>query len=257
MRINRGLLLFLALCACASVQAAERILRVAVQTHSPPMSYVDASGNLAGFNVGVARALCETMNVRCELAIVPLERVVDALASGEFDFAAMSLLNTPERQAKIIFSKPYYRSTTVWFAKPGIEPESIDTAKGTPHAAPSALRVGTVAGSIQSRYAQARQWKVSSVRYHSELPTLLLEGKVDAVMTPMISALALRQNKSLQSLGLVTSVMREAELGGDVCFGVDPTQPELRERIDRALDKIKRDGRFDRLNTEYLPFRLQ
>ena len=31
----------------------------------------------------------------------------------------------------------------------------------------------------------------------------------------------------------------------------------LQPRLDAAIDRIKRDGRFDRINTKYLPFRLQ
>nr|WP_299159334.1 transporter substrate-binding domain-containing protein [Accumulibacter sp.] len=46
-------------------------------------------------------------------------------------------------------------------------------------------------------------------------------------------------------------------MSGDVGFSIDPRNPQLRDHINAAFDQIKRDGRFDRLNTEYLPFRLQ
>ncbi len=253
MAICPYLLLLIALGTSTFVQATERALRVAVLTNSPPMSYLDAAGNLAGFNVGLARALCEAMELKCELSIMPLERVVDAVAAGEFDFAAVSLLDTPERRAKVLFSKPYYRSNSIWFAKPGIEP-GVSTLGAS---LPSTVRVATVAGSAQFRYAQAHGWKVTTVRHHSEFPALLTTNKVDAVLLPMATALPLRQDKSIQSLGLVTTVIQQPELSGDVCFSVDPKNPDLRDRIDQAIDRIKRNGRFDRLNTQYLPFRLQ
>ena len=245
MRRDRWCLLFLVIGGCPLAQAVEPTLHVAVLSHSPPMSYVDDKGNLAGFNVGIARALCDTLEVRCEWPIVSLEHLIDAVAAGEVDFAAVSLLDTPERRAKILFSKPYFHSTSVWFAKPGVEPGA------------SAVRVGAVAGSTQFLYAQARNWKITTVRLYSELPALLTTGAVDAVLLSMATALPLRQDKSILPLGLVTTVMRQPELGGNVCFGVDPKNPDLRDRLDKAIDKIKRDGRFDRLNTTYLPFRLQ
>lgn len=77
------------------------------------------------------------------------------------------------------------------------------------------------------------------------------------MLIPMTTSLTLRQDPSIQPLGLVTTIMSQPELSGDVCFAVDPKNPELRERINKAFDKIKQDGRFDRLNSEYLPFRLQ
>ncbi|HRD90037.1 MAG TPA: transporter substrate-binding domain-containing protein [Accumulibacter sp.] len=235
----------LALATSAPALAADGVLRVAVLSNSPPMSYTDAAGRPAGFNVGIAHALCEAMELRCRLTVVPLQRVIPAVAAGEFDFAAVSLLDTAERRAKVLFSQPYYRSSSVWFAKPGVEPGA------------ASLRVAAVAGSAQWRYAMAQGWKTTMVRHHSELPALLAADKVDAVLIPMATALTLRQDSAIQPLGLVTTIMHQAELSGDVCFAVNPARPELREQINEAFDRIKRDGRFDRLNSEYLPFRLQ
>lgn len=239
------LLLLLAPAVCALAQAGDRVLRVAVLSNSPPMSYIEARGKPAGFNVGVAQALCEAMNVACELTVVELHRVVDAVAAGEFDFAAVSLLATPARQAKVLFAKPYYRSNSIWFAKPGVEPGAVTT------------RLAAVAGSAQLRYARAQGWNVTPVHHHSDFPALLAAGKVNAVLIPMATSLTLREDPSIQSLALETTVLQAPELSGDVCYSVNPQDPELRDRIDMAFDQIKRDGRFDRLNTEYLPFRLQ
>lgn len=237
--------LLLMLGICIPGLAAERALRVAVLTNSPPMSYTDAGGKPAGFNIGVAHAVCEAMAQRCELTVVSLERVVDDVAAGEFDFAAVSLLDTPERRARILLSKPYYRSNSVWFAKAGVEPGA------------ASVRVAAVAGSAQFRYAQARGWNVAAAQHLTELTALLADGKADAALIPMASALALRQERSVQPLGLMTTLMSHPELSGEVCFGVDPQNPELRDEINKAFDRIKRNGRFDRLNSEHLPFRLQ
>ena len=119
---SQACLLLLAVGLGLPVDASERTLRVAVLGKSPPMAFVDAAGKLAGFNVRVAHALCDAMSVRCELTATPLERVVDAVAAGEFDFAAVSLLDTAERRSRILFSKPYYRSSSIWFARPEVEP---------------------------------------------------------------------------------------------------------------------------------------
>lgn len=241
----RSLLGVLLLATGIVAAAGERVLRVAALTNSPPMSYVDASGNLTGFQIGIARALCEVMEVRCEMAIVSLERIVDAVAAGEYDFAAVGLLDTPERRAKILFTKAYYHSNSAWVARPGVEP-------GAP-----GLRVATVAGSAQFRYARSQGWKVVAVSQHSEFSNVLAKKEADAVLAPMTTALTLRQDRSLQHLGLATSFIKQPELSGDVYMIVDPRNPALREALDRAIDRVKRDGRFDRLNTEYLPFRLQ
>jgi ABC-type amino acid transport substrate-binding protein len=53
------------------------------------------------------------------------------------------------------------------------------------------------------------------------------------------------------------SILPAPQLGGDVAFSISPQRPELQKRIDAAIDAVKSDGRFDRINTKYLPFRLQ
>ena len=51
--------------------------------------------------------------------------------------------------------------------------------------------------------------------------------------------------------------MPAPQLSGDVAFSISPQRPDLQARIDAAIDAVKSDGRFDRINTKYLPFRLQ
>ena len=229
----------------ADSDADERPLRVAVIGNSPPMSYEDERGRLVGFNIEMAEALCQTMRVRCKLQQVSIGNVIDALVAGEADFAAVSLLVTPERQQKVLFSKPYYRSQSIWLAQATNRP-------GTP-----GIMVGAVRGSAQARHVEAEGWKSLFVEHHRELPALLAAGTVDAVLVPMSTALQLLQDKALQGRNIGPGVLPAPQLSGDVAFSISPQRPDLQARIDAAIDAVKSDGRFDRINTKYLPFRLQ
>lgn len=235
-------LAFLLACGCAG--AGERVLKVAVLNHSPPMSYMDASGNLVGFNVEIMQALCDTMKVRCQAVPTPLERVVDEVAAGNVDFAAVSLVATPARKARVAMTKPYYRSISVWFAHRGV--------------APGTLRAGLVKGSVQARHAQMQGWpEPVLVESHDTVVNMLADGRIAATLLPMPTALALQQDPRIKGLGLVTTVVNGAELAGDVCLSVNPRDEALVDVLNKAIDQIKRDGRFDRINTRYIPFRLQ
>lgn len=231
--------------ACGLAQAGEAAYRVAIIGNSPPMSYVDEQGRLTGFNVAIAHALCETMNSRCELRATALDQVVDSVAAGEVDFAVVSLLATPERRAKVLFSKPYYRSLSVWLGRPQFVPGKAGS------------RVAVVRGSAQARHAEAQGWSLRPVASHAELPPLLAGGGADAVVVPMPTAVRLMAEPSLQALGLRPTILADPLLGGDVCISIDPKRPELKAHIDAAIDTIKRDGRYDRINTQFLPFRMQ
>ncbi|MBK8524853.1 MAG: amino acid ABC transporter substrate-binding protein [Betaproteobacteria bacterium] len=230
--------------AASAVAASEQAVRVAVIGNSPPMSYVDESGKLTGFNVEMAHALCATMKIRCNLLPTSLDKVVDAVSAGEMDFAVVSLLATPERRKKVLFSKPYYRSLSIWLSKPSIKPGSPRTT------------VAVVNGSVQAQHAENQGWKTKRVTNHREISTSLVAGDADATVVPMLTAVSLMEKPSLQALGLESTVLSDPLISGDVCISIHPGRPELREQIDAALDEIKRDGRFDRINSQFLPFRL-
>lgn len=242
--ISRHLFVALAsLMLAPPTHAAERVLRVAVLNHSPPMSYTDEAGALTGFNVEIMRALCDVMAVRCVPVPVSLDRVIDAVAEGEFDFAAVSLLATPERRARVLMSKPYYRSLSVWFARPGV--------------VPGGAVAGVVRGGVQARYIQAHGWRSLTLDTHAEVLTALVQGKVEAALLPMPTAVVLHQDPRIHPLGLATTLLRDPQLAGDVCLSVNPRSPELLALLNDAIDRVKRDGRFDRINSRFIPFRLQ
>lgn len=244
-RFRFPLLALLLLGGAAAVQAAgERMVRVAVLDNSPPMAYRDAGGELTGFSIETIRALCEEMRLACVYQVTTLERVVDEVAGGEVQIGAVSLLETPERRARVLFAKPYFRSISLWFAKPGVPPGEA----GGP--------VAVVQGSAQERYARARGWPVVPVRTNGELAEPIVAGQARAAIIPMSTGLGLMKKPEFRQLGLASSVMNEAELGGDVSFIISPQSPELKEMMDAALERIKRNGTYDRINSRFLPFRV-
>ena len=234
-----------ALCLVAgAVAAAEDKLRVAVLENSPPMSYRDTDGRLTGFSVEIIRAVCDEMKARCEIQPIVLERVLDSLTGGEIDIAAVSLLDTPERRARILLANPYFRSTSLWFAKPGVMP-------GAP-----GIRVAAVKGSAQESYARGQGWNVVAVPTNGELGKPLLAGIAQAAIVPMMTSLNLVKDKDFQALGLSSTIMKAPELLGNASFGISPRRAELKDAVNVALEKIKRNGIYERINTQFLPFRV-
>ena len=224
--------------------ARETALRVAVLENSPPMAFRDAAGEFTGFSVTIMRALCEEMKVVCHYQVTTLDRVIDDVAGGEVDVAAVSLLDTPERRARVLLSKPYFRSISLWFAAAGVQPGQ------------HGVRVAVVRGSAQERFARNKGWGIIAVRTNGELAEPLIAGVAQAVISPMSTGLNLMKKPEFQQLGLVSTVMNEPELGGDASFGITSRRPALKEQIDAALDRIKRNGTYDRINSRFLPFRV-
>lgn len=228
----------------AVVPASATELRVAVLENAPPMAFRAADGRLTGFTIEIARALCAEMKVDCKLQVSTLNVALDALTAGDVDIAAISLLETPERRARFIFAKPYFRSLTLWFSREGALPGA------------AGVRIAVLSGSAQERFARARNWDTVAVRTNGDLIEPLRAGIAQAALIPMGTGVGLMQSEQFRQLGLVKMVMKEPELSGDVAFGISPRRPELKEPLDAALDRIKRNGTYDRINSQFLPLRV-
>jgi ABC-type amino acid transport substrate-binding protein len=50
--------------------------------------------------------------------------------------------------------------------------------------------------------------------------------------------------------------MGDPVLAGDASFGISKHRPDLKAPMDMAIDRIKTNGVYDRINTQFLPFRV-
>lgn len=239
-RLLLGACLLVGLPALAQTPA----IKVGVFDDAPPLAYRDDKGKLTGFTVTIAEALCAELKLRCEMQVVRLETVIDDLAAGQIDVAAVGLLNTPERRKRIAFTKPVYRSTTLWFARPGVKLDA------------PGVRIAVFKGSAQERFAQSKGWQTIGAITDADIIDQLNAGVAQAGIAPLMSSFNLFRNPRFLKLGLSTQVFSTPELDTQASFGVNPRQTELKEALDRGLDTIKRNGVFDRINSQFLTLRV-
>ena len=236
--------LLVSLCLLIALPASAQTIKVGVVDDAPPLAYRDDKGTLTGFTVAIAEALCAELKLRCELQVVRLETAIDDLAAGQIDVAAVGLLNTPERRKRIAFTKPVYRSTTLWFARPGVKLDA------------PGVRIAVFKGSAQERFAQAKGWQTVGAITDADIIDQLAAGVAQAGIAPLMSSFNLFRNPRFLKLGLSTQVFSTPELDTQASFGLNPRNLELKEALDRGLDTIKRNGVFDRINSQFLTLRV-
>ena len=89
---------------------APRLLRFVTEDDYPPFNFALPDGSLTGFNVELARALCEELRIPCTIQPRRWDTIGPALTENRADAAIASMASTPERRAELDFTAPYYRT---------------------------------------------------------------------------------------------------------------------------------------------------
>jgi len=222
---------------------AEKI-RIGVLENSPPMSWREKDGEFMGYSIDMIKEVCDARSWECVFIPSSIQNSIEDLKSGRIDIAAMSLLATPERRKQILLARPYYTSISVWFARPGVNPGD------------EGVKVAVVNGSAQARFAKSQRWNVVEVNGHTELGPTVAGGKADGMLAPMMTVLGIRNDPTIQAMNLNVKTMKEPELTGQTSFGVSPLRPDLKKMLDSTLENLERSGIYDKINSRYVPFRV-
>ena len=82
-------------------------LRVAIDPTYKPFTYKTDAGEPAGFDVDVAKALCDELKSKCVFVEQAWDGMIAGLTDGKYDAIMDAVSITPKREEVIAFSRPY------------------------------------------------------------------------------------------------------------------------------------------------------
>lgn len=109
-------------------------IRFITDTDYPPFHYYDEVGALTGFNIDLAQAICEVLNVECDISATNWSSLMPAIETGEADAAIASIRITTEALKAADFTLRYYATPARFAAQKDseitdIRPETIEGLK--------------------------------------------------------------------------------------------------------------------------------
>jgi len=114
-----SVLTILSLSSSLTVANETREIRVGVEGAFPPFSYLDTSGEIKGFDIDIAKALCSEMKVKCKLIPQEWDGMIPALLARKFDIIVASMSITEKRKKKVAFTNKYYQSPNKFVRRKG------------------------------------------------------------------------------------------------------------------------------------------
>jgi arginine/ornithine transport system substrate-binding protein len=240
--------------AVVPTAARAETLRVAIEGEYPPFNLTDKKGRLAGFDVDIANALCEAIDASCKLVKQQWDRMIPDLAAGKYDIVVSSLSITSARRKQIDFTRPYYQTPAKFVAKKGAGIEvSPDGLKGR--------RLGVQRATTHERYLTSLYGDSAVLVRYDTLPKAqadMAAGKVDLVFA---DAMALSEGflktKKGKDFEFVGPDFRDSRwLGQGIGIGVRKGRADLVGQLNVALDAIKADGTYTRIERNYFDFAI-
>ena len=85
-------------------------LRFLTTLDYPPFSYLDSANHLTGFNVDLARALCDVLEIadRCQIQAMPWGELQQSLKGGQGEAVISGVAASGPARREMIFSRPYF-----------------------------------------------------------------------------------------------------------------------------------------------------
>lgn len=247
-----GVALGLALALLAHPAAAGQKLRIATEGAYPPFNFVDARGELGGFDVDIAKALCRAMAAECQFVVVPWEGIIDGLEAGKYDVIVASMSYTPERARRVEFTDKYYRTTSSYVARRG---STLDPSPAGLRGKVLATQRATVhADYLNASYGQSVILKTPDTL--GEAFALLAAGQADAVLCNSLAALGFLRSEKGRDFAYIGEPLTDKNLASTANIALRKGETGLRDAFNKALREIRISGEYDQINQKYFPFNI-
>lgn len=221
-------------------QAGAETLRVGSETVYPPFEFLDSnSGKYVGFDIDLIDEVAKRAGFEPQILSMGLDGLIPALMLGSIDVAVSALTITPERAAKVDFTKPYYESGLSIMARK--DDASIKGVKDLENKVLCA-EIGSSGSVFMSKIKGAK------IRTSIRRVKPSFKGREAIVNDKPVNEYFLTQKASANlNLREVPGVLKAENYG----FAIRKGDDKLRARLDKALDEIRADGTYDKIYAKW------
>lgn len=240
-----------ALLAAAGAASAQETLRIGTEGAYPPFNNLTADGQLEGFDIDIAKALCEEMKVTCEFVTQDWDGIIPALQAGKFDAIIASMSITEERKKQVDFTNKYYNTPPAIVA-----PKDTDI-KGVSKEDLAGKTIGVASSTTHFNYSTATYTDSEIKAYPSSQEFLLdlANGRLDAANDDISVLEEWLKTPDGACCKLVGSITPVPEIHGPGAgIAVRKGESELVEKFNAAIDAIRKNGKYKEINDKYFTY---
>lgn len=253
-RVFMAALAALALAMFSGIAGAKdwKKVRIGVEGAYPPYSSVTADGELVGFDIDIAWALCEEMQAECSLVSQDWDGIIPALLARKYDAIIASMSITEERLKKVAFTNKYYHTPAKFARKKGSDIEV--TPEGLKGKTVGVQRATTHDSFLTGEFGETVEIK----RYGTQDEAYLdaVSGRVDLLLADSVALtdgfLTTENGQDWEFVGPAFTNPEYFGPGAGIAIRKEDT--DLAEKFNAAIDALRANGKYQAINDKYFDF---
>jgi len=220
---------------------ARGTLKVALEGTYPPFNYKEKNGELAGYDVDVAKLLASKLGLKVAFVSSEWASILAGLAANKYDVIISQVGINPKREQAFDFSLPYI------YSMPQLIVRNNDTAGYKSLADLKGKKLGVGQGSVYEQ--QAKAVPGIEVRSYAAAPDTmgdLASGRIDAALNDsLMSAYLLKISRLPIKAG--------ARVGAVERMGIPfkKGNPAFKQALDKALTEAANDGSLKAISVKW------
>lgn len=222
----------------------DNVLRIGTEGAYAPFNYTNADGTLGGFDVEIANAICDDLQMTCEIIAQDWDGIIPGLKAGKYDAIVAAMSVTPERAKQVAFTDPYFSNALVFLAK---KDSSFDPANSSDIDAHS---IAAQRSTISSQWLE-NAYPKADMKLYDTLSNAFLDlgaGRVDAMISDKLPALEWLGSPSGKNYAIKGE---EIDINDNFAIAVRPDDEALQAKINKSLANLKSNGTYDKINQKY------
>ena len=213
-------------------------LRVGLNAVFAPFEYKE-NGQVVGFDVDLINEIAKDLNYETEIIDQSFDGLIPSLKAGKIDVIVSGMTATEDRKKSVDFTDDYFVSKQLYIRKKGNNSVTASTLKGK--------KIGVLLGSIQE--IAARKIDGAVVVPNKSIVNTILDlktGKVDALIMDNVVAIEyMKKNPEMEIFD------EKADKEGMAMAFDKGKNPELIQKVNAELKKLKENGKYDELLKKY------
>ena len=228
-------------------------LRVGWEPYAP-FTFAGEDGEVTGADIDLIEAIADELGCSVVPVELPWARILKEVEHGTLDVST-STSWTAEREAWGMFSEPYRETEIAIYVRRGETPRFA--LKGLADVPAQQLRLGVI---VDYYYGEAlaeaasdpafRAWIDGAPDYRTNIRKLV-SGRIDGFLVEDIAVM----DAELERIGLSELVERyPLRIPGEklrFMFSRKTVEPEVVEKVDATVAKMRADGRLDAITAKY------